>query len=185
MLAAFDAFLIFRLIKQPEHRTPHSPGFSSVETPSTLHFRTGRQGGVGTSGLFADVRHQSHESSSLDRLAHSVLARSRATRFATGNNATVAIYQFREQLDVLVIDVHWARPLAIDQQWILFLDLDLHPRTLARNSLTIGRTTAKGSLKIRHVICVKQENNRGRGNSFPQNAVSRVAEFILAFRSLQ
>lgn len=135
--------------------------------------------------LLAYVGHQSHESSSLDRLAHRVLAGCRATGFAAGNDTPVSIDQLGQQLHILVVNVHWTRTLAIYEQRILFLDLHLHPRAFARNSLTIGGTTAKGSLKVRHVICGKLESNRGRGNSFPLKKTSRVADLIVASASLQ
>ena len=74
---------------------------------------------VGCRNLFANVWQQSHKASSLDRLRHGVLAGSRATGLATPNDSTVAIDQLLQQINVLVVDIHWTWPFAIDEKWIL------------------------------------------------------------------
>ena len=69
--------------------------------------------------LIAYVWQQRHEASSFDRIGDGVLADRGATGLAAANDFSVTVNQFLEQFDVFVIDVHWARALAIDVQRIL------------------------------------------------------------------
>ena len=69
--------------------------------------------------LLADVGHQSHESGSLDRGGHRMLAGSSATTFSPANDPALAIDHLLQQLDVLVINVHRAWTMAIDEDWVL------------------------------------------------------------------
>src|SRR5688572_5603638 len=73
---------------------------------------------------FADIRQQCHVPGPLDRLGHRVLADRRAAGLAAAHDLAVAVNHLLEQLDVLVIDEHRTRPLAIDEQRVLLLDLD-------------------------------------------------------------
>lgn len=70
--------------------------------------------------LFADVWQQGHETGSLDRCGHSVLAGCGATAFATTDDPALAIDHLLQQLDVLVIDVHrpWAVPIDEDRVFL-------------------------------------------------------------------
>ena len=99
-------------------------------------------------GLIANVRHQGHKPRPLYSLANGMLTGCRATRFSTRDDAAVAIYQFRKQFDIFVVNIHRARPFAINQQGILLLDPNFHSGTFARNSLSIWRSTTEGSLEI-------------------------------------
>jgi hypothetical protein len=70
--------------------------------------------------LTADVRQQGHKASTFDGFGNSVLAGSITTRLAAPHDAAVTIDQFLEQLDILVVDVHWPWSYAINKNRILF-----------------------------------------------------------------
>ncbi len=76
---------------------------------------------AGRSVLFADEWHQSHETCSFNRSRNSVLADSRATAFTTANDLSVAVDQLGQQFNVLVIDVHRTRAMAIDKNRVFSL----------------------------------------------------------------
>lgn len=67
----------------------------------------------------AHVRQQRHESSSFDRIRNGVLRNGRATGFPAADDAAVAVDQFLQQFNVLVINVHRTGTFAIDEQGIL------------------------------------------------------------------
>ena len=68
--------------------------------------------------LVAFERKQCHESGTLDRFSHSVLADRGATCFAPSDDTSVAIDQLFQQLNVFVIDEHRAWPFAINVQGV-------------------------------------------------------------------
>lgn len=54
------------------------------------------------------------------------------------------VYQLGQQIDVFIVDIHWARSLAFDKQRIFLLDFGPCSGALARRFLGIGRSTGKG-----------------------------------------
>lgn len=71
--------------------------------------------------LLADKWHQSHESRSLDSRRYRMLADRRATALAAADDLTVAIDQFGQQFDVLVVDVHRTGTMTIDKNRVFSL----------------------------------------------------------------
>lgn len=70
--------------------------------------------------LFTHVGHQGHKPCALDCSGDRMLAGRGATRLATADNLAVTVDQLAEKFNVLVIDIHWARTLAIHKQRISF-----------------------------------------------------------------
>ena len=64
--------------------------------------------------------------------------------FWVTDNLAVTIDEFFEELDVLVIDEHGARPDAIDPDRILFLGLELGLGPLPRLGVLFSKTRGKG-----------------------------------------
>ena len=66
----------------------------------------------------ANERQQRHEACALDRVRYCVLADGCTACLAAADDATVAINQLLQQFDVLIIDVHRTRTLAVNEQRI-------------------------------------------------------------------
>ena len=74
----------------------------------------------GPERLLANVRQECHVPCSLDRLGDRMLTDGRAPCLATTNDFAMAIDQFLQQFNVLVVDIHWPRPRAIHVNRIFF-----------------------------------------------------------------
>lgn len=77
--------------------------------------------------LVPNKRHQRHKAGSFDGIGYGVLADCSTAGLTTGNQTTMSIDQFFEQLDVLIVNIHRSWTFAINVQWILAnrFDFDL------------------------------------------------------------
>ena len=73
----------------------------------------------------ADVRHQGHETRSLNRGGNGVLAGGRAARLAAPYDFALAVCDLLQKFKILVVHVHGSRALAVDVYRILLLAADL------------------------------------------------------------
>jgi hypothetical protein len=78
--------------------------------------------------LLAHVGDQRHESRPFDRLRYGVLADGLAAALPPAQDLPLAIREFLQQLHVFIIDVGGARTLAVNENRILLLGLDLRFR---------------------------------------------------------
>ncbi len=62
----------------------------------------------------------------------------------TADDASMPIHQLGQEIDILIVDIHRSRSLALDKQRIFLLDLGPCSGSLARRFLGIGRSTGKG-----------------------------------------
>jgi len=76
-------------------------------------------------GLFAHVWQQRHKASPLDRQGNSVLAYRHAAALSPADNLAMAIDQLFQQFDVLIINEHRTRTLAVDPNRVLLLGFEL------------------------------------------------------------
>ena len=85
----------------------------------------------------ADVRHESHETSSFHGRRDRVLANGGTTGLATADDFALTTGQFLEKFDVFIVDEHRSRSLAVDRQRILFLSANLRLGTLAIDAILL------------------------------------------------
>jgi hypothetical protein len=72
-----------------------------------------------------NVRQQGHEPRLLDRQRHGMLAGGGATALASANDLALAVRQLREQLQILIVDIHRPGPLAVDKYRVFLFRTNL------------------------------------------------------------
>src|SRR5208282_1986119 len=90
--------------------------------------------------LLADVWQQGHEASPLDRVGHGVLAYGRAAALTPADDLALAVDELLQQLEILVVDIHWARTLPLNKQGVLLLAADLRLRAALANAIDLELT---------------------------------------------
>ncbi len=115
--------------------------------------------------LFADIGQQGHEASSLDRIGDGVLADGRAAALPPADDLALTVDELLQQFEILVIDVHRARTLALDEQGILLLAADLGLRAALADAIDLKLTCHEDSVTgklVRETLFSPTLSIRGR-----------------------
>jgi hypothetical protein len=134
--------------------------------------------------LIANIRQQGHEAGPLHCIRYDMLTDSRATRFASSHQPTMAIDKFLQQLDILIVNIGRTWSLAVNVKWILADGFDFELWFLtnefflelwqANNPLTqlFFDTVAAKETFARH--CLNRAGGRIQSATHQGSAVSRA-----------